>query len=228
MIIRHDVSEDRYLASPDEFAAIGAFTPDGDHACLIDPWWLFTAAHVAMDVDRGAPVTMNGGQLFHVDRVVLHPGFSDEPTENDIALVQTSTVISGIAPLLLYDHDDGIGRIATFVGRGDFGNGHTGSVINDGRLRRAENRAIGITEQWIKFRFDPPGSADALDLEGISGDGDSGGPALIQTDSNGYRLAGISSWQADAGQEGRYGVIEHYVRVSRYLDWIRSVVPLID
>lgn len=99
MIIRHDVPEDRYLASPDQFAAIGAFATDGDHACLIDPSWLLTAAHVAMDVDRGAPVTMNGGQVFHVDRVALHPGFSYEPTENDIALVRTSSVISGIAPL---------------------------------------------------------------------------------------------------------------------------------
>ena len=86
------------------------------------------------------------------------------------------------------------------------------------------NRITDVTEQWLKFRFDPPGSQDVLDLEGISGDGDSGGPALVMTGFNQCCLAGISSWQADHGQEGRYGVVEHYVRISRYLDWISSIV----
>lgn len=223
MIVRHDIPEERYLACPGRFAAVGSFSSDGDHACLISDRWLITAAHVAADLHPRAPITMNDGQVFHVDKVVLHPGYLDEPTEHDLALVRTTSIVSGIVPLTLYDRDDEKGRTATFVGRGDFGTGLTGSIRNDGRLRLAENRAFDVTEQWIKFRFDPPGSRSALDLEGISGNGDSGGPALVRIGSNQWGLAGVSSWQDDDGKEGRYGVIEHYVRVSRYLDWIMSI-----
>ena len=224
MIVRHDVPEQRYLADPGRFAAVGAFSPDGDHACLINDRWLITAAHIAVDLITGAPITMNDGQVYHVDRIVLHPGFSDEPTRHDLALVRTNSIVSGIVPLTLYDSGDERGRTATFIGRGDFGTGLTGSIGTDGVLRVAVNRITDVTEQWLKFRFDPPGSQVVLDLEVISGDGDSCGPALVRTSSNQCCLAGISSWQADRGQEGRYGVVEHYARISRYLGWINSIV----
>ncbi|WP_226770090.1 trypsin-like serine protease [Shewanella xiamenensis] len=66
----------------------------------------------------------------------------------------------------------------------------------------------------------------ALPLEGISGPGDSGGPAyLVSTDS--VCLIGVSTWQnaeSTNWEEGKYGVIEHYSRISYFRDWIEKTL----
>lgn len=62
-------------------------------------------------------------------------------------------------------------------------------------------------------------------LEGISGPGDSGGPAFLEIDGVIF-LAGVSSWQdnrAQGGRQGVYGVLEYYARVSSYVGWIDEV-----
>ena len=60
-------------------------------------------------------------------------------------------------------------------------------------------------------------------LEGISGDGDSGGPALLTAEETLY-VAGISSYQDENSYGlGTYGVKEYYVRVSQYAGWIEQV-----
>jgi secreted trypsin-like serine protease len=78
-----------------------------------------------------------------------------------------------------------------------------------------------VVERLLVFRFDaPPGGTD---LEGISGPGDSGGPALIERDGR-WQVIGVSSGQdANAtSREGVYGVTEYYTRVSSYLSWLRA------
>ena len=73
----------------------------------------------------------------------------------------------------------------------------------------------------LVFRFDAPDDENVTPLEGISGPGDSGGPALIET-TDGLRLAGLSV--ASSGRpKGRYGTWEFYARVSPQLAWIRDV-----
>jgi hypothetical protein len=61
------------------------------------------------------------------------------------------------------------------LGRDDFGNGHDGVVGVDHRLRRVTNRVDSADEYRLRFRFDPPPGGTAL--EGVAGEGDSGGPA---------------------------------------------------
>jgi secreted trypsin-like serine protease len=81
------------------------------------------------------------------------------------------------------------------------------------------------TDYWLKLRFDAPGDLRTTVLEGVSGPGDSGGPAFCG-EGAGVLLAGVSSGQssrAAGGLPGRYGVVEYYVRVSRYIDWIEGV-----
>jgi hypothetical protein len=78
----------------------------------------------------------------------------------------------------------------------------------------------------LRFTFDSPDSSNATDLEGISGPGDSGGPAYIKRDGILY-VIGVSSGQdsrpSKTHKQGSYGVFEYYVRVSHFSDWIRSV-----
>ncbi len=74
----------------------------------------------------------------------------------------------------------------------------------------------------IEFTFDK--APNALPLEGVSGNGDSGGPAFEMINGR-YYLLGISS-RADSWfkKMGEYGVNEVYTRVSYHADWIDNVM----
>ncbi len=112
------------------------------------------------------------------------------------------------------------------VGAGMRGTGLTGPVEDDGRIRGATNRIDEAAEAWLRFVFDAPDAENATDLEGISGPGDSGGPALLVIDGT-ASIAGINSGQDDVatgGQPGRYGVSEYYTRVSSYIPWIEQTM----
>lgn len=108
---------------------------------------------------------------------------------------------------------------------GDWGTGMTGPQKWDKITRAATNSIDQVEPHWVCFTFDAPGSANATELEGISGPGDSGGPAFV--DINGKRfLVGVSSFQKgkDRFGKGRYGVTEYYARVSNYHKWISTVI----
>lgn len=119
------------------------------------------------------------------------------------------------------------------LGWGDFSNGKVGTLrdkpINDGKFRLAYNIIDGIHDNYLTFKFDDPISKHALDLEGVNGPGDSGGPALISK-NNTFYIVGISSGGGYPDQinevrtEGQYGWHEKYVRVSTIHDWVQSIV----
>ena len=78
--------------------------------------------------------------------------------------------------------------------------------------------------QWLKFLFDEP--VKALLLEGISGPGDSGGPAVIKMHGQ-WWLLGVSAWQnsqATNWQKGKYKVVEYYSRISTFSLWLEEVM----
>jgi hypothetical protein len=85
---------------------------------------------------------------------------------------------------------------------------HDGVLGADGRLRCVTNRIDGADQRWLRLRFDPP--SDCTALEGVGGEGDSGGPALLR-DGDRLTVAGVSSWQDHDGPLGTYGCAEHYV-----------------
>ncbi len=66
-----------------------------------------------------------------------------------------------------------------------------------------------------------------LPLEGVLGNGDSGGPLLIE-DHGTPEVVGLGSWitavPEHALEAGFYGQVVYNVRVSRYLDWIEGVI----
>ncbi len=211
---------------------------------LIAPDWILSTAQVAIELQVDSEIEI-AGTVHAIEKVVLHPNFrnysrsysdsyspdcDDFPSggeivamaENDIALIQLKKSVEEISPLMLYRQKDELGRIVTLVGKGDYGNGLIGPDRVDDTLRMATNKVETTDDQWLMLKFDRPPAG--TELEGIAGPGGSGGPALIETDA-GWAIAGIRSGQNSLNLgEGRYGVWEHYTRVSFQLDWIEFVI----
>jgi len=140
---------------------------------------------------------------------------------DDIALVILAEKVNGTKPAKVFTGGNETGALIHIAGMGDMGNGKTGPQKWDKITRGATNRVDSADAKWIYFDFDEPGAADVTELEGISGPGDSGGPAFMIINGEKY-VCGISSHQkgADRAGRGRYGVTECYSRVSSYAEWI--------
>jgi hypothetical protein len=230
MIIRHDCSDRQSLVDPSKWPAITSFFGGPGAASLIAPAWLLTAAHVARHIPRDHRLQVElREKRYGVARVVLHPAWRDswEGEDEDaigdtvdLALVELETPVKDVRPFALYTRTDETGKEVILLGAGQYGNGLEGARGSDRQLRRVTNIVDDSDAYWLKCRFDAP--PDGTSLEGVCGGGDSGGTALIQHD-NGLLLAGVSSWQHQGGKPlGLYGCIEHYARVSPYVDWVRE------
>lgn len=230
MIIRHDVEDAKYqaVAQRDHSTVTFLGLYKGDEivlgtGSLIDKQWIVTAAHVANELTTGNKVQFKT-DFYSIKEVIKHPLWKERHFPNDIALVQLASPIEDATIAKLNHASTEKGKIATFVGRGDYGNGLVGVAGADKQLRAVHNAVVGVLEQWLQFIFDR--DANALPLEGISGPGDSGGPAYLVS-TNLVCLIGVSSWQnaeSTNWEEGKYGVIEHYSRIAYFRDWIEKTL----
>ena len=220
ILVRHDVADQRYRDLGEKFPTVSNFGRAGE-GTLVGAEWVLTAAHVAAGMRRDVQIRF-GDDSYAVDRIVTHPEWK-EMGAHDIALVRLSRGVTGVTPLPLYDRQDESGKQAVFVGHGGTGSGLTGPQRpEDGVKRGATNIVDSVDADWLFFRFDePPGGTE---LEGISGPGDSGGPALIEIGGT-HHVAGISVW-GKPGPKGRgtYGATEGYTRVSTHASWLRGVM----
>lgn len=211
-------------------------------ATLIDSQWALTAAHCVEETDLRGHIARAGEYVVHIagflsgiDKVVMHPNyaFHDEQAhaneEVDLALLHLREPLTTPVPIPLYRERDELDRVATLLGWGFSGIGTTGIQSDDGRFRMAKNR-VSEAQSRLRFDFDDPRlpHSRAVDLEGLPGLGDSGGPALLQT-ADGWQIAGvavgeIAAESAPAGVQGLYGAVGVYERVSGHLEWIESVI----
>jgi len=252
IVIRHDTGYSRHAASEAQFPAVFWLEQRSQRkvcvATLIDPRWALTAAHCVEETglqrhiaSQGEYVVQIAGKLQGIDHVELHPDyqFRDHPQfaarEVDMALLRLAAPIALPRPVALYRDSDEQDREVTLLGWGYFGLGTTGIAQDDGRFRMAQN-IVTVAAQRLRLNFDDPrlpGSA-AVELEGLPGLGDSGGPALLQGDE-GWALAGIAVGEvaspaaasAVAGSppvQGLYGAVGIYERVSAHIAWIESVL----
>lgn len=207
---------------------------------LIAPDWVVTAAHVTQHIADNPPpdgsphFVFIKGRGYAVAEIVQHPDYDPQTQANDIALVRLSEPVRDPHPACLYERRDEAGQVVTLIGAGYRGDGRTGPLEGaDGALRGAQIRVGSAEPTILTWQFHAPGESEAMPLEGISGPGDSGGPALIET-QRGYCIAGVSSAQRvvvqidesgrETGGEGRYGAVEVYTRVSSFLPWISTVM----
>lgn len=227
IIRRHDVPDSAYVERGRGFESLTHLylpTPKGaadGEGTLIAPRWVLTAAHVAREVRPGHLVTIGARQIA-VDSIVIHSDWTDGGP-HDLAVLRLARA-SDVRPARLYRQSDERDRVVVLVGYGDFGTGKSGPEGNDRRVRGATNRIDEATDLWLKFAFDSAGHPRTTPFEGVSGPGDSGGPAYLDG-ASGEVLVGVSSGQSTrgAGGPGRYGVVEYYVRISRYISWIEGI-----
>ena len=240
VVIRHDVPDQKYRVQETHMQAIANLPHEG-HGVLIAPQWIVTAAHAT----QWHPVTeiMLNGACRKVERLIVHKGYKTLPKElttadadaapaiallaasDDIALIKLVQPVTDVEPLKLYRGDDEAGKLMQLMGMGATGNGERGQPLHSSHrtaMRRAFNVVNTADTRWLGYVFDAgPG---AHPLEGMSGNGDSGGPVLIEQDGE-WKLAGLTSWtfaegKVSAWKPGRYGSKSFAVRLSRYLDWI--------
>jgi len=248
VVVRHDVDDARYRIAPSVFPALADLPHEG-HGVLIAPQWVVTAAHAVTWQHEVSYVVLNGIPRA-VEQLVIHPGFRKLPqglvdqalssgdatlamawlaASDDIALLKLAQPVSDVSPVELYAKGDEMGQLVTIIGKGATAIGRAGYGPGDSHrtaLRRASNKVSSADGRWFCYGFDRAPSA--LPLEGIAGNGDSGGPVLIGMQGQ-WSLAGLASWKAVQGNAattrlGLYGQTSCNVRVSHYIGWIESIV----
>lgn len=225
IVIRHDIDDKKYLASSSDFPPLATLYNIGAHGTLIAPQWVITAGHTVFCTGPGDKIKI-GERLFEVESRYTHGDYQAHwwSDSYDIALLKLVTPVEGVTPAKLYTGRDELDQDVWFIGEGGTGNGETGQTrsYKDGKvaLRKAQNRISSVSKREIEFIFDK--GERGLPLEGVSGNGDSGGPAYKKVD-NDYYLLGVSS-RADSEDIGTYGIKEIYSRVSSYVDWIDRVI----
>ena len=247
VVIRDDVEDSKHRLAASAFPSLADLPVEG-HGVLIAPQWVVTVAHAVAWQPHMKVLVVNGSPRA-VEKLVFHPGYKKLPQEmidaamksgdasaamdflassDDIALVKLVSPIRDVAPAKIYQGPS-LGKVVRIVGKGATGTGRAGhdpAGPNRTDLRHAFN-VVSVSEgRWISYIFDkPPG---ALPLEGMAGNGDSGGPLLVGVGHH-SQVAGLTSWKRVDGnpgtfRPGKYGQINFGVRLAHYADWIKATM----
>ena len=231
IIIRDDRDDADYIVKDADYPALVDLIEKGDCiGTLVHESFLLTVAHCAADMDEGDPLVINKTPN-SVSKIILHPKWKKRRDEYDIALLRLKKPVKNVTPLPIYRGSDEVGNSITLVGRGVTANGLRGErgAKNDGKLRKCTNIVTKVDDHFIEILFERPGEDGITEIEGVGAAGDSGCPVFMRIDSVRY-IAGLNSWgDGPKGiKVGQYGAYDYQTRVSRYLEWLDSVVKFPD
>ncbi|XP_011296143.1 serine proteinase stubble [Musca domestica] len=211
-------------------------------AALLNENWAITAAHCVDNVppsdlllrlgeyDLAEEEEPYGYQERRVQIVASHPQFDPRTFEYDLALLrfyEPVTFQPNIIPVCVPDSDeDFIGQTAFVTGWGRlYEDGPLPSVLQEVAVPVINNticesmyRSAGYIEHiphificagWKKGGYD-------------SCEGDSGGPMVLQRESDKrFQLGGVISWGIGCAEANQPGV---YTRISEFRDWINQIL----
>ena len=216
IVIRHDKADNAYQQHATRFAPYLAYL-DRCTATVLNDYWLVTAAHCVNPAEQYPVKIQHLDNDYAVIKIIRHPDFT-QTGEPDLALLQLRWPLKQAKPASLYRKNDELNKTITIAGKGTTGNGLTGDAKQDNLLRAATNTINSVDGKWLTYEFSQGDSATPL--EGVSGSGDSGGPAFILQNGTPY-LAGVSCCQ-ESETQGAYGALEYYSRISTELDWLQQ------
>jgi hypothetical protein len=237
IVMRHDVSEQRYLDRAADFESLGRLTGSRFSASgvLIGPDLVLTAGHVVDAMDSGSRFTV-GGTSYGVSSYEAHDRWDGSLLAGyDVGLVKLDRMASGVEWSTLLRGGGEFGNWAVWGGFGRTGTGFTGfSTPSDGRARAATNRLEKrYGDRVLVADFDTPlgrdrnaylGSSTPTSLEGLLAPGDSGGGVWVWED--GWKLAGVNSFvmSLDGVMDGDYSEWMGMVRTTPHRDWLEAAV----
>jgi len=231
IVIRHDKPDTDYLVSRGKYPA-AARVCNMAEGTLVGPRHVLTAAHVVDYMNPFHAFVHLGGKRYEVSKALYHPLAKTNNFRKriDLAILVLAKPVTGINPIPIYPLSDETGQIATLFGSGTTGNGRTGESKYDRLARAAQNRIDEVSSQFLKVTFDPPGKG--LPTEGVTGNGDSGGPAYLTLKGKTY-LAGVThkNEPREGGPVAGYHSMGVYVRTGPQKQWVseamtgKNVVP---
>lgn len=198
------------------------------HTCggsILNERWILSAAHcinpkipLAFVYVTAGSIHLMQGEMYDIEMMKPHPGFSFTATNNDIALLRTKKVIlftKFVNPISIKCRQVGAGQDAVTSGWGKTDTGLLAPI-----LQFAHFKTISV-DDCVSRMTDPVkvhvhNTSLCIVQETPSGlgvcSGDSGGPLVV----NG-KLVGVASWIADKCGGPRPNV---YTKVYEYQDWI--------
>ena len=221
IIWRRDRTEDTYTADNEDYPF---FFNYGCGATVVGPRFGVTAAHCfdfdIGDTENSFPVTIDGVEL-NVVEVRINECY-DGNVYADVALLVFDRDVDWVTPLAFWDSSpsadgDEVGKTFRMMGYGAYGpfEGEPDDDRDDDVFHTAHNVITDTRNNSITYVFDAPNDG-ALDDEGMSWYGDSGGPVLILDDCV-YKVAGVNHW----GDCCTYGMEDQYSRTGDVtLEWL--------